>query len=172
MAPGATYRVALVCLGNICRSPTADVVLNELLDRAGVTGVEVTSSGTGDWHVGEPMDRRSAGVLRDAGYHPDAHRAQHFGPSWYDHDLILVMDASNLADVRDELPADRHDRVKMFRAFDPEAPGADPATGTGPDLPDPWYGGREGFLEVLAVVERTAASLVEHLQSSRSPSSA
>lgn len=157
-------RVALVCLGNICRSPTADVVLNRLLDDAGVTGVEVTSSGTGDWHVGEPMDRRSAEVLREAGYDPDTHRARQFGPDWFDHDLILVMDAANLADVRELLPADRHDRVKMFRAFDPGAAGADPETGAGPDLPDPWYGGRDGFLEVLATVERTAAALVERLR--------
>jgi protein-tyrosine phosphatase len=157
------FRVALVCLGNICRSPTAEVVLTRLLADAGVTGVEVTSSGTGDWHVGEPMDRRAAAVLREAGYDPDRHRARHFGPDWHDHDLILVMDAANLRDVREQLPADRHDRVMMFRAFDPEAPGADATTGAGPDLPDPWYGGPEGFAEVLAIVERTAAALVEVL---------
>jgi protein-tyrosine phosphatase len=150
-----TYRVALVCLGNICRSPTADVVLNRLLDEAGIEDVEVTSSGTGDWHLGEPMDRRSAQVLREAGYDPDRHRARHFDPSWYDHDLILVMDSANLRDVLAELPEDRHDRVKMFRDFDPLAPGE--------DLPDPWYGGPQGFRDVLAIVERTAANLVTHL---------
>lgn len=152
-----TYRIALVCLGNICRSPTADVVLNRMITDAGLAGeVEVSSSGTGDWHLGEPMDRRSAEVLREAGYDPDRHRARHFDSSWYDHDLILVMDSANRRDVLAELPGDRHDRVRMFRDYDPEAPGA--------DLPDPWYGGRQGFLEVLEIVERTAANLVTHLR--------
>ena len=152
------YRVALVCLGNICRSPMADVVLSSLLDQAGRTGtVEVTSCGTGDWHVGEPMDRRAAAVLTAAGYDATRHRARQFGVDWHEHDLILVMDASNRADVLDQLPADRHDRVRLFRSFDPAVADPDHA----PDVPDPWYGGPEGFDEVLAIVERTARALVE-----------
>jgi len=156
------YRVALVCLGNICRSPIADVVVNAELRAAGLDDrVEVTSCGTGTWHVGEAMDSRAASVLTGAGYDASLHRARHFGPDWHDHDLILVMDRSNLADVLAELAPDRHDRVRMFRSYDPEVGATDPDDV--PDLPDPFYGGPEGFDDVLAIVERTARELVREL---------
>jgi protein-tyrosine phosphatase len=155
-------RIALVCLGNICRSPIADVVLNAVLAVAGsADGVEVTSCGTATWHLGEPMDPRAAAVLTAAGYDASRHRARHFGPDWHDHDLILVMDHANLADVLAELPPDRHDRVRLFRSFDPEIATAPEAEV--PDVPDPFYGGPEGFDEVLEMVERTAHALVEEL---------
>ena len=161
------YRVALVCLGNICRSPIADVVVNAELEAAGLADrVEVTSCGTGTWHVGEPMDTRAATVLSGAGYDPSRHRAQHFGADWHDHDLILVMDKANLADVLAELPPDRHGRVRMFRSYDPEVDADVDASGPAdvPDVPDPFYGGPEGFDDVLAMVERTARRLVEELR--------
>jgi protein-tyrosine phosphatase len=155
------YRIALVCLGNICRSPMADVVVNALLEEAGASDeVEVTSCGTGTWHLGEPMDSRAAAVLTASGYDPSRHRARHFGPDWYDHDLILAMDHANLADVLAELPPDRHDRVRLFRSFDPEVHGEKDGA---PDVPDPFYGGPDGFDEVMAVVERTARALVQEL---------
>lgn len=154
-----TFRVALVCLGNICRSPTADVVLNALLTDSDLD-VEAGSCGTAGWHVGEPMDSRSAAVLADAGYDPRRHRARQFGPDWFDHDLILVMDRSNLADVLDVLPAGRHDRVRLFRSYDPEVRDGDPV----PDVPDPWYGGAAGFAEVLAIIERTCQALVDNFR--------
>jgi protein-tyrosine phosphatase len=156
------YRVALVCLGNICRSPMADVVLNARLEEAGLSGeVEATSCGTGTWHIGESMDPRAAAVLTEAGYDADRHRARHFGADWYDHDLILTMDHANHAEVLARLPADRHDRVRMFRSYDPEVEAADP--GDVPDVPDPFYGGPADFDEVLAIVERTARRLVSEL---------
>ena len=156
------YRVAVVCLGNICRSPIADVVVNALLGEAGLSDrVEVTSCGTGTWHIGEPMDQRAAAVLTSSGYDASRHRARHFGADWHDHDLILVMDHANLDDVLAELPADRHERVRLFRSFDPEVQATDPAEV--PDVPDPFYGGPEGFDDVLAIVERTAHRLVEEL---------
>jgi protein-tyrosine phosphatase len=155
------YRVALVCLGNICRSPIADVVVNAHLEKAGLADrVEVTSCGTGTWHVGEQMDARAAAVLTGSGYDATRHRARTFGPDWHDHDLILVMDRANLADVLEQLPADRHGRVRLFRSYDPEVTD-EPAEA--PDLPDPFYGGPEGFDEVLAIVERSARELVRRL---------
>lgn len=154
------YRVALVCLGNICRSPTADIVLNALLADAGLGDrVVAESCGTAGWHVGERMDPRTAAVLVDAGYDASRHRAREFGPEWFDHDLILVMDAANRGDVLAVLPADRHDRVQLFRTYDPEVPTGAPV----PDVPDPWYGGPQGFLDVLAMVERTSRVLVDRL---------
>jgi protein-tyrosine phosphatase len=153
------FRIALVCLGNICRSPTADVVLNRLLDEAGLDDVVAESCGTAGWHVGERMDPRTAAVLADAGYDPSRHRARQFGSSWFDHDLILTMDADNHRDVLAVLPAERHDRVRLFRSFDPQVDGS----GSVPDVPDPWYGGSQGFLDVLEIVERTCAGIVAHL---------
>jgi protein-tyrosine phosphatase len=144
------YSVALVCLGNICRSPMADVVLAERVDEAGLAGsVVVVSSGTGDWHVGQPMDRRAAATLAAAGYDPSRHRARQWADSWADeHDLVLAMDGSNLADI-----GGRGERVRLFRDFDPVEAGG--------EVPDPYYGGDDGFEEVLTMVERTSATLVE-----------
>jgi protein-tyrosine phosphatase len=144
--------VALVCLGNICRSPTAHVVLEEKLAAAGLDDrVVVRSSGIGDWHVGQPMDRRAAATLVSAGYDPSRHRAQQYAASWADtHDLVLAMDHENLADV-----GGRSERVAMFRDFDPVDPGG--------DVPDPFYGEQDTFAEVLEIVERTSTHLVAEL---------
>ena len=158
---GTPYRVAFVCLGNICRSPMADVVLSTLVEDAGLAGkVEVSSCGTGDWHLGQPMDPRAAGQLLAQGYDASAHRAQQFDPSWLEHDLVLAMDAQNLADITDGNGPD--DRVRMFRSFDPlVAESADPAD---QDVPDPYYGGDDGFVEVIGIVERTCRRLLAELE--------
>ncbi|HEY3530526.1 MAG TPA: low molecular weight protein-tyrosine-phosphatase [Nocardioides sp.] len=146
------YAVALVCLGNICRSPTAQVVLEERLAEAGLDDrVVVHSSGTGDWHVGQAMNRRAAATLTGAGYDPSRHRARQYDDSWLaSHDLVLAMDRENLADL-----GGRSERVAMFRDFDPGDPGA--------DVPDPYYAGTDIFAEVLTIVERTADALVVEL---------
>ncbi len=147
------YRIGLVCLGNICRSPTAQVVLESLLDKAGLLGtVEVASCGTGTWHLGEAMDERAAATLSAAGYDPSRHRARKFEDVWLDdYDLVLAMDRQNLADIGGRSP-----RVAMFRDFDP--------VDTGADVPDPYYGGLGGYEEVLRMVERTGTAIVAALQ--------
>ena len=152
------YAVALVCLGNICRSPMAHVVLEDRLETAGLGDrVVVHSSGTGDWHVGRPMDRRAAATLTAAGYDPSRHRARQYDPSWAQElDLVLAMDAANLADL-----GGRSERVWLFRDLDPGEPGA--------EVPDPYYGGSDGFDEVLAIVERTSEHLVAELAELLSP---
>jgi protein-tyrosine phosphatase len=156
------YRIALVCLGNICRSPMADVVLTDRVAAAGLAErVTVVSSGTGDWHVGHPMDRRAAALLTSEGYPADlasAHRAQQVDRSWLaDHDLLLAMDRQNLGDLHalagDDLEPDR---VRLFGDFDPLEPGA--------EVPDPYYGGDDGFPDVLAMVARTADVVVRALE--------
>ncbi|GGD08900.1 low molecular weight protein-tyrosine-phosphatase [Nocardioides daphniae] len=146
------YRIAMVCLGNICRSPVAEVVTSARIAEAGLDDVvEVFSAGTADYHVGKSMDPRSAETLTSAGYDATRHRAQQFQHAWHDDvDLILVMDHSNHDDVT--RGAER-DRVRLFRDFDPEFPGE--------EVPDPYYGGEDGFREVLSMVERTSAHLVE-----------
>ena len=149
------YRIAVVCLGNICRSPMADVVIQERLAEAGLADrVEVASCGTGDWHIGHPMDRRAAATLTAAGYDPTRHRAQQFADTWLEeYDVLLAMDSQNHADIS---PGAEDERVLMFRDFDPVEPGS--------DVPDPYYGGDSGFEEVLTMVERTSAGIVEALR--------
>ncbi|TQL66706.1 protein-tyrosine phosphatase [Nocardioides albertanoniae] len=149
-------KIAVVCLGNICRSPMAEVVLRDRLDGSGLDDVELVSAGTGGWHAGDAMDRRAAATLREAGYDPDHHRAKQWpvgDPATYD--LVLAMDADNLADLTGLAP---EGRLRMFRDFDPEGPG---------DVPDPYYGGDEGFREVLAMVERTSDGIVTSVAASR-----
>jgi protein-tyrosine phosphatase len=140
----------------------ADVVLTQRVDDAGLAGrVIVSSSGTGDWHIGQPMDERAAAILRANDFDPSAHRAQQFSPSWLaTNDLVLAMDAGNLVDVRRVTASSGGhvdpERVRLFGDFDPVEPGG--------EVPDPYYGGPQGFEEVLAMVERTCAVLVSALQ--------
>jgi protein-tyrosine phosphatase len=136
----------------------AQVVLEERLDAAGLDGrVTVRSAGTGDWHVGDPMDRRAAATLRDAGYDPSRHRAQQYDAGWADQDdLVLAMDEDNLADLGGRSP-----RVCLFRDFDVTDPGG--------EVPDPYYGGADGFAEVLAMVERTSEALVAEIAAVLTP---
>src|SRR5258708_24402578 len=96
--PGGPYRVCLVCLGNICRSPMAETVLRASLAEAGLgTAVELDSAGTGDWHLGQPMYPQAQAALGRRGYDGSAHRARQIRVGWLtDRDLILAMDAANL----------------------------------------------------------------------------
>lgn len=155
------YGIALVCLGNICRSPMADVVLTARVDDAGLAGVvRVVSAGTGHWHVGEPMDPRAAATLAAADLDPTTHRAQQVRPGWFEEfDLVLAMDAANLRDLqqlaRDAGLAVDPARLHLFRDHDPLGRG---------DVPDPYYGGSDGFEEVLAMIERTSVAIVAALQ--------
>ena len=154
---GTPYRVAVVCLGNICRSPMSDVVLCDRIESAGLSGrVEVVSAGTGGWHVGGPMDERAAALLTARGYDASRHVARQFGPEWFDDvDLVLAMDAANYADI---VAQGADTNVRMFRDFDPHASDADR------DVPDPYFGGDDGFAAVLAMVERTCDALVAALR--------
>lgn len=159
--PLGPYRICCVCLGNICRSPMAEVVLRSQLAKAGLLGqVTVDSAGTGDWHVGDRMYQRARAQLASDGYDGEAHRARQFDPAWLaDRDLILAMDARNLSDLRalardTGQPADADQRVRLFGEI---------AGLGGKDVPDP-YGGTPGeFAQVLAMLETGMATLVAQL---------
>jgi len=154
----------MVCLGNICRSPVAAVVLAAKVDDAGLSErISIRSSGTGDWHIGGPMDPRAAASLTAAGYDPSAHRAAQFNRSWFDnHDLILAMDANNHRDITRLAPDQQAtDRVLMFRSFDAQRDADDPFD---LDVPDPYYGGPDDYRHVLDIVERTTDQLLSELQ--------
>ncbi|WP_026119625.1 low molecular weight protein-tyrosine-phosphatase [Nocardiopsis ganjiahuensis] len=161
--PAGPYRVSVVCLGNICRSPMAEKVLTADLERAGLSDlVEVDSSGTGDWHVGGGMDPRAASTLRVHGYLTN-HTARQFEPEdLATRDLVLAMDVDNLADLRrvvDERGAELGfdaSRLRLFRSFAP-------ASGPNPEVPDPYYGGDDGFTAVLNMVEAAAKGLTGEL---------
>lgn len=156
--PGQRIRVMFVCLGNICRSPLAAGVFRDHVREAGLEeSFEIVSSGTGNWHVGEGADPRMVRTARRYGCALDTHRARQFVEEDLKRfDYIFVMDKQNLYDV---LFLDRYDRfgnkVRLFREFDPE-PGDY-------QVPDPYYGGDEGFDEVYRIVHRTSASLLDRL---------
>ncbi|PUA81368.1 low molecular weight protein-tyrosine-phosphatase [Nocardioides currus] len=155
------YRVAFICSGNICRSPSADVVLESMLAEAGLSDrVEVVSGGIGDWHVGDAMDPRSAAALHGRGYDPTRHAAQQVQAGWFGRDdVLLAMDESHRSDLS---RLGDPERVRLFGEFDPDDPGV--------EVPDPYYGGRDGFEEVLDMIERTCRALVPHIERALSPS--
>jgi protein-tyrosine phosphatase len=154
-----------VCLGNICRSPIAEVVLRARLAAAGLADrVVVDSAGTGGWHVGDGADPRALEVLRTGGYDGSAHRARQVDVSWLaTRDLVLAMDRDNAAELRrlvrgePELRRRLDERLHLLREWDPHG-------GPDRDVPDPYYGGPEGFADVLAMIERSADALVHHLR--------
>jgi protein-tyrosine phosphatase len=153
------YRIVFVCLGNICRSPMAEVVMRAMVDEAGLSSqIEVASAGTGDWHVGERADARALDALRRRGYDGSAHHARQFGSDSYDeHDLVVALDSGNLAALRRLAPAGRAAGVRLLLSFDPEA--------TEIDVPDPYYGGPAGFDDVLEMVERACRGLLAEIRS-------
>ena len=160
-------RVCFVCSGNICRSPTAEVVLISLAEQAGLADeLVVDSAGTGSWHAGDDMDERSRATLVAAGYAPAQHVAKQFTPADFaERDLVVALDSGHrdvlwwLAAETPDPPAAR-EKIVLLRSFDTQA-GAD---GDDLDVPDPYYGGRGGFTEVLAQVERACAGLLAELR--------
>jgi protein-tyrosine phosphatase len=154
------YRICVVCLGNICRSPMAEVVLRQELEQAGLDGqVAVESAGTGDWHVGDAMDRRARAELARRGYDGSGHEARQIHPSWLDDfDLLLAMDRGNLETLR-SMAGDgsrRAERIVLMRSFDPRA-------GDAAEVPDPYYGGPQEYAEVFDLVRGAAQGLVARL---------
>lgn len=151
------YRICCVCLGNICRSPMAEAVLRARVAEAGLGRcVTVDSAGTGDWHVGDPMNRKAGIQLMRHGYDGETHRARQFDPAWLaERDLILAMDASNLRDLRALSGGHEDQRIRLFGEI---------AGLGGVDVPDPYYGGQAEFAHVLALLETGTAHLVAVLQ--------
>jgi protein-tyrosine phosphatase len=153
-------RILFVCLGNICRSPTAEGVMRRALRDEGLEDrVEVDSAGTGNWHVGSPPDERATEAAGRRGIELDG-AARQFRPEDFDrYDLILAMDASNERELLRLAPDDEaRAKVRMFREFDPASDAGDV------DVPDPYCGGEQGFEEVLDLVGAAAHGLVDALR--------
>lgn len=155
-------RILFVCLGNICRSPTAEAVFRTIAAReAPELALEVDSAGTAGYHVGEPPDPRTRAAASRRGYDLSGLRARILEPKDFERfDLILAMDRENLSVLQRRAPATARSRVRLFMEFAPE-------TGTA-EVPDPYYGGPNGFEEVLDLVESASRRLLHHVRQSAS----
>ena len=151
-------RVLFVCLGNICRSPTAEAVLRTVAAReAPELSLEVDSAGTSGYHLGQPPDPRTRQAAARRGYGLTALRARIVEPTDFERfDLILAMDRENLSVLRRRAPSSAHERLRLFLEFAPQ--------GAPQDVPDPYYGGPNGFEEVLDLVEVATRGLLMHLR--------
>ena len=151
--------VLIVCLGNICRSPLAEGVLSHRLEEAGLSDqVYVDSAGTGAWHAVQAPDARSAAVAERNGIELRGRARRVRIEDFFEFELVLAMDRSNLLDLKDlESGSGSEAAIRLFREFDPEQDGD-------PDVPDPYYGGPDGFQRVFEMVDRTCAALVDHLR--------
>ena len=159
-----SIRLLFVCLGNICRSPTAEGVMADLIRREGMQDqVEVDSAGTGGWHVGSPPDSRATSTAAARGIPLQGAARQITAADLSDFDLILAMDRSNLADIR-RLASDERQRakVRLLREFDPNADEE-------PEVPDPYYGAAGGFEEVLDLVGAACEGLLAQIKSGQIP---
>ena len=155
-------RVLFVCLGNICRSPTAEAVFRAVAAReAPELSLEIESAGTAGYHIGEPPDARSQAAAQRRGYDLSLLRARKVAPEDFTRfDFILAMDRENLTTLRRLAPAAAHSRIRLFLEFAPEA--------DAPEVPDPYYGGANGFEQVLDLVEAASRGLLRHLRNVRS----
>ena len=149
--------VLFVCLGNICRSPTAHGVFQNRVEERGLSSaIQVDSCGTGDWHVGHAPDRRAAAAARSRGYDLDDLRARQVTATDFgSFDYILAMDRMNLADLETIRPGGFDCHLGLFLEF---APGVRTV-----EVPDPYYGGEDGFGEVLDLVEAASDGLLEEI---------
>lgn len=162
------YRITVVCLGNICRSPIGEAVLRARIAEAGLSHrVVVDSAGTGDWHLGQGANPRTTAALAARGYRHD-HVARQIAPDWFtDIDLVLAMDQVNYADLQRMISRSRAaSELRMMRSFDPDLAHL-PEPHPDLDVPDPYYGGPEDFDEVLQMVERASGGVVAYAAASR-----
>ncbi|HEX7291338.1 MAG TPA: low molecular weight protein-tyrosine-phosphatase [Conexibacter sp.] len=154
-------RILFVCLGKICRSPTAEAVMARLVGDAGLDReIELDSAGTGAWHVGSPPDERATAAAAARGIAIRGVARQVRPEDFERFDLLLAMDADNQRNLRALAPdAEAAAKVRMLRAFDPAA-----ADAVSLDVPDPYYGGEDGFDRVLDLVEAACAGLLAELR--------
>jgi protein-tyrosine phosphatase len=152
-------RICFVCLGNIIRSPLAQHLFEDKAREKGAADkYHVSSAGLGPWHVGEQPDSRMRRIAKQHGIHMTS-RAREFSPSEFDqYDLILVMDSENMERLGARARSDKDRRkIRMLREFDPQGGKRSP-------VPDPYYGGPNGFEEVYQIIDRSVRGLLESLE--------
>jgi protein-tyrosine phosphatase len=152
-------RILFVCMGNICRSPTAVGVMRRLLEDEGLADrVHIESAGTGGWHVGKPPDERATLAARRRGISLSGSAQQVRADDFRDYDLLIAMDRDNLRELLAVAPDEEAaEKVRLLREFDPAASGD-------LDVPDPYYGGDRGFDTVLDMVEAACRGLLDELR--------
>lgn len=153
----APVKVLFVCLGNICRSPSAEGVFRKVVNQAGLDDqIAIDSCGTGDWHVGKGPDSRAVAAARNRGIDIGDLRARQFRSEDLDQfDYVLVMDRQNLADVRDIWRQNGGTEPVLFLQFG--SSGYD-------EVPDPYYGGNHGFEHVLDLINEASEGLLKHIR--------
>ena len=151
------HRILFVCLGNICRSPMAEGVFRHLVATRGAAGrFQIDSAGTGAWHVGEPPDGRAQEVVRDRGIDISAQRARRVELDDFERfDMLLAMDRSNRTALQRLAPEAHRDKPLLLLSFAPDCKRR--------DVPDPYFGGADGFDYVLDLIESASAGLFEAL---------
>jgi len=154
-------KLLFVCMGNICRSPTAEGVMRHLLREQGLEDeIEIDSAGTGGWHAGDPPDSRATEAARRRGIALEGAARQVRPSDFEEYDLLLAADRENLADLRAVAPDEAAmAKVRLLREFDPDSRGAPDL-----DVPDPYYGGPDGFEDVLDLVEAACRGLIEEVR--------
>jgi protein-tyrosine phosphatase len=155
--PHRRTAILMVCMGNICRSPTAEGVFRRRAGEAGLADrLHIDSAGTHDYHVGKPPDARAQEAARRRGYDLSALRARQVAAEdFLSFDYILAMDADNLASLMRGCPQEHRHKVRLFLSFSRRFPGH--------EVPDPYYGGRQGFDTVLDMVEDAAQGLLDEI---------
>jgi protein-tyrosine phosphatase len=160
--PTRVHQVLTVCLGNICRSPTAEAAIAEAARRDGLA-VQVRSAGTGSWHLGDPPDPRMIDAARAVDLHLDGASELVTGDHLAAADLVLAMDRRNLGDLERLAAASGSSTpIRLFRAFDDASLAAGDL-----EVPDPYTGGPEGFAHVVELCRAAATGVVEHLDGRR-----
>lgn len=151
-------RVLFVCMGNICRSPTAEGVFRALVRAEGLAGsIEIDSAGTHDYHIGHPPDARAQAAAARRGYDLSALRARQVAHGDFAaFDYVLAMDEHNRRLLLQQCPPRHRDRIRLFLDF--------AEYGARREVPDPYYGGPQGFDEVLDLVESGARGLLRHIK--------
>ena len=158
-------RLLFVCLGNICRSPTAEGVMRAVAAEEGMSErVELDSAGTGSWHVGSAPDQRATAAAQGRGVTLAGEARQVTARDLDEFDLILAMDRANLRDLRAMAGPEEAEKVRLLREFDPASAGTEDL-----DVPDPYYGAEGGFEEVFDLVDAACRGLLEEIRAGRVP---
>jgi protein-tyrosine phosphatase len=151
-------RICFVCLGNICRSPTAEGVMQHIIEREGLADViELDSAGTAAYHAGERADSRSRATAKRRGIELRSIARKVATDDFRTFDFLLAMDSDNLESLQAMAPTDAAHKLALFRSYDPESD-------EGAEVPDPYYGGERGFEEVFDICEAAALGLLAHLR--------
>ncbi len=151
-------RILFVCLGNICRSPTAEIIFQSIAEKRGLDHlIEVDSAGTSDYHVYSPADDRAQRSAKRRGYDLSSCRGRQVNyQDLIDFDMLIAMDRSNADDLSRIADPQQEKKIRLFLEFAPSA--------SFMDVPDPYYGGNSGFDRVIDLIEEASYGLLDHIE--------